>query len=151
MITITFDLDGVLCDLYGVPNWLEALRAEDTTPYQVAQPLVKLTALAKRLNNLQREGFRLAVCSWLSKGGSDEYNARVISAKVEWLARHLPSVHWDEVNIVPWGTPKEFFCYTNKDILFDDEAHNRAHWGGQAHTETEIFTVLKSLIQEVEL
>lgn len=31
-ITINFDLDGCLVGLYDVPNWLDMLTAEDTTP-----------------------------------------------------------------------------------------------------------------------
>ena len=31
-ITINFDMDGTLANLYGVENWLEMLEAEDTTP-----------------------------------------------------------------------------------------------------------------------
>lgn len=31
-ITINFDMDGTIADLYGVDNWLEMLIAEDTTP-----------------------------------------------------------------------------------------------------------------------
>ena len=51
-ITINFDMDGTIADLYGVENWLEMLIAEDTTPYAVATPLLRLSALARRLNAL---------------------------------------------------------------------------------------------------
>lgn len=71
-ITINFDMDGTIADLYGVENWLEYLINEDTTPYAVAEPLLRLSALARRLNNLQRMGYELAIISWLSKSGSDE-------------------------------------------------------------------------------
>ena len=60
-ITINFDMDGTIADLYGVDNWLEMLIAEDTTPYAEAIPLLRLSALAKRLNNLQKQGYQLAV------------------------------------------------------------------------------------------
>ena len=41
-ITINFDMDGTIADLYGVENWLDYLIAEDTTPYTEAEPLLRL-------------------------------------------------------------------------------------------------------------
>ena len=70
-ITINFDMDGTLNRFYDVPNWLDYLVNEDTTPYEIAEPLLRLSALARRLNTLQRNGYRLAVVSWLSKSGTD--------------------------------------------------------------------------------
>lgn len=142
---ICFDLDGCLVGLYNVPNWLDYLIAEDTTPYAVAEPLVRLSALAKRLNNLQKNGYRLSIISWLSKSGSEEYNKAVTAVKMAWLAEHLPSVRWDEVHIVPYGTPKQNYCRSVEDILFDDEEKNRTNWTGRAYAGTAIFEVLKGL------
>ena len=34
---ICFDMDGTIANLYGVHNWLEMLRAEDPTPYALAE------------------------------------------------------------------------------------------------------------------
>lgn len=80
-ITINFDMDGTLCNFYGVENWLEYLEAEDTTPYAVAEPLLRFSTLARKLNALQREGYKLAIISWLSKSGSEEYNEAVTEIK----------------------------------------------------------------------
>ena len=59
-ITINFDMDGTIADLYGVENWLDYLIAEDAFPYETAEPLLRLSALARRLNNLQKNGYNLA-------------------------------------------------------------------------------------------
>ena len=72
-VTINFDMDGTIADLYGVKNWLPCLEAEDTTPYAIAKPLLNLSALARKLNTLQKNGYRLAIISWTSKSGSKEY------------------------------------------------------------------------------
>ena len=144
-ITINFDMDGTIADLYGVENWLEMLIAEDATPYAEAEPLLRLCALARKLNALQRNGYELGIISWLSKSGSEEYNEAVIEAKLKWLANHLPSVHWDYINIVPYGTPKQNFCESPFDILFDDEAKNRDNWTGIAYDVQNIMEVLKNL------
>ena len=144
-VTINFDMDGTIADLYGVPNWLEMLINYNETPYAIAEPLLRLNILARMLNKLQREGYRLAIISWLSKGSNAEYDERVTNAKLEWLANHLPSVHWDNINIVPHGTPKENFCETPFDILFDDEERNRENWNGIAFDVNDIVGILKTL------
>ena len=144
-VTINFDLDGTIADLYGVDNWLPMLIAEDETPYAIAKPLLRLNILARMLNRLQKNGYKLAVISWLSKNGTEDYNERVTNTKLEWLATHLPSVHWDNINIVEYGTPKEIFCETPFDILFDDEKNNRENWNGIAFDVNDILGILKTL------
>lgn len=144
-ITINFDMDGTIADLYGVENWLEYLLAEDTTPYAVATPLVRLATLARRLNTLQRNGYEIAVISWLSKSGSDEYNEKVTEVKLDWLKKHLPSVAWDRITIVPYGTPKQNFCNNPLDVLFDDEERNRENWTGRAYDVQNILEILREI------
>lgn len=142
---IWFDLDGTIADLYGVPNWLEYLIASDPYPYKAATPLLNLSHLARLLNRLQAEGWRIGVVSWLSKNGTAEYNEAVTLVKKEWLNRHLHSVHWDEIYIVPYGTPKQVVTGLRDGILFDDEARNRENWVGTAYDVDDIIGVLKGL------
>lgn len=144
-MTINFDMDGTLANFYGVENWLESLIAEDTTPYEIAKPLFNFSALARVLNRLHREGNAICIISWTSKNGSAEFNARVAEAKREWLAKHLASVEFDEIHIVPYGTPKEMFCESENDILFDDETPNRNAWTGNAYGVENILEILKNL------
>lgn len=145
---ICFDLDGTLANTYGVPNWLEMLRNEDPTPYEVAKPLVRLSTLAYYLNKCQKMGHELVVISWLSKSGSSEYAEAVTEAKKNWLTAHMPSVVWDELHIVPYGTPKQKYCRSRSCVLFDDESPNREAWNGIAYPETAIFEVLKELTKD---
>lgn len=144
-MTIWFDMDGTLADLYGVENWLPMVRASDPTPYMVARPLVNLSALARVLNRLRREGYEIGVISWTSKTGTPDYNAAVTAAKYAWLSKHLPSVDFDEIHVVPYGTPKQIFAHSDDDILFDDEAKNRENWTGLALDVTDIIGALKAL------
>jgi len=143
-ITINFDMDGTIADLYGVENWLDYLIAENTFPYANAKPLLRLSALARKLNALQRNGYNLAVISWLSKSGTEEYNEAVTEVKLAWLKEHLPSVRWNEIHIVPYGTPKQNFCYTPFDVLFDDEERNRTNWTGEAYDVQNIMEILRT-------
>jgi len=142
MKNIYFDMDGTIADLYSVPNWLEDLINEDVRPYAIARPLVNLQALARILNRLTREGYTINVISWTSRSGSAEYNEAVRQAKIKWLEKHLNSVYFTSIQILPYGTPKQLYGHG---ILFDDEAHNREAWGEGAYTEKEIFEVLKGL------
>lgn len=144
-MTIWFDMDGTIADLYSVENWLPMLRAYDPSPYMLAKPLVRLSTLAYMLNRLRAKGYRVGVISWGSKCSTPAYDAAVTAAKTAWLKTHLPSVDFDEIHIVPYGVPKQNFKRTDADILFDDEERNRINWGENAHTETEIFEILKSL------
>ena len=144
-VTINFDLDGTLANLYGVEGWLPMLEAHDETPYIIAEPLLRLNIFARMINKLQREGYKIAVLSWLAKNADADYNERVTNAKLEWLANHLPSVVWDRISIVPYGTPKENFCETPLDILFDDELKNRDNWDGIAYDVNDIIEILKNL------
>lgn len=144
-ITINFDMDGTIADLYGVENWLEYLINGDTFPYANAKPLLRLATLARRLNTLQRNGYNIAVISWLSKSGTEEYNKAVTEVKMNWLAKHLPSVNWNEIHIVPYGTPKQNFCKTPLDILFDDEERNRTNWTGRAYDVQNILEILAEM------
>ena len=144
-MTIWFDMDGTIADLYSVENWLPMLRAYDPSPYMLAKPLVRLSTLAYMLNRLRAKGYRVGVISWGSKCSTPAYDAAVTAAKTAWLKTHLPSVDFDEIHVVPYGVPKQNFKRTDADILFDDEERNRISWGENAHTETEIFDILKSL------
>jgi hypothetical protein len=144
-MTIWFDMDGTIADLYGVENWLDMLRANDPTPYATAKPLLRLATLAYMLNKAQANGYKIGVISWLAKNSNAEYDKAVTMAKLAWLAKHLKSVRFDYINIVEYGTPKQNFMNTKNDILFDDEQKNRENWLGKAYTETEIMEVLKAL------
>lgn len=142
---INFDMDGTIANFYGVENWLDYLKAEDTKPYEIAKPLFNFSAFARLLNKAKRNGYEIAVISWTSKNGSAEYDKAVESAKREWLAKHLPSVEWDEITVVPYGTPKDNFRKSADDVLFDDEEPNRKAWNGKAYNVENILEILKEI------
>lgn len=142
---IYFDMDGTIANFYGVENWLDYLIASDPTPYRVARPLVNMNSLARLLNRLQADGWHIGIVSWLSKSGTDEYNEIVTATKREWLNRHLHSVKWDEIVIVPYGTPKHEIVEFGTGILFDDEVRNRVNWMGRAYNVQNIIETLKGL------
>lgn len=144
-MTIYFDMDGTIANLYGCNNWLEDLQAEYTRPYRLAKPLVDMRRLSKTLNALQNNGYNIGIISWLSKNGTEDYNKRVTKAKLDWLARHLGSVQFNEIHIVNYGTAKEQFKQNANDILFDDEERNRINWGASAYDVHNIIEILENI------
>ena len=141
---IYFDLDGSIVDLYGVEGWLDDLIAENTRPYAEAKPLLNLSLLARYIHKAQKLGYIVGIISWLSKSGTPEYNKAVTEVKREWLKKHLPSVEWDEIHIVEYGTPKST-CRTCPGILFDDEERNLKEWGAGAVIASSLLEVLRNL------
>lgn len=145
---IYFDMDGTIANFYGVKNWLDYLQKEQTKPYREARPLVDMRKLGKEIHRLQNLGYTVGIISWLSKNGNQEYNERVTETKKKWLTRHLGSVHFDEIHIIKYGTPKSLF---GKGILFDDEIQNRKEWfraneGNIAFNVNNIIQVLEAII-----
>ena len=141
---IWFDMDGTIADLYAVENWLPMLRAYDPKPYLMAKPMHHMATLARMLNRAQAQGHELCIISWCSKESTADYDALVAQAKRAWLAKHLPSVRWDVVKIVPYGQNKWETCKSG--ILFDDEERNRMAWeAGKAFTPETIFITLATL------
>ena len=142
---ICFDMDGTIANLYKVNGWLENLIAEDVRPYREAEAMVNMNSLARVLNRLQKQGHEIVIISWLSKCGSENYNEAVAEVKKAWLKKHLASVHFDEINIVKYGTPKTIFCKSPADVLFDDEKPNRDNWNGCAYDVNNILEILRTL------
>ena len=144
-MTYVFDMDGTIADLYGFIGWLDKLIEEDVAPYAEARPLVNMSRLAKLIHKVQKRGDKVEIVSWLSRGGSEAYNAKVIEAKRNWLKKHLPSVTFDNIYIVTYGTPKSKVTKATEAILFDDEERNRDEFltKGFAFTPDKIFEVME--------
>lgn len=127
-MVIALDMDGTLAGLYDVPNWLESIRGEDATPYEVAAPLCDVDALARVLKLARSEGHTIEVVSWNCKGDiSPEYRRKVRKEKVNWLKRYGLLGEVDAVHVVKHGTPKSKVA-SGWGVLFDDETANREEW-----------------------
>jgi hypothetical protein len=106
--------------------------------------MLHFSSFARLLNKAQENGWKIGIISWTSKNGSEMYNLAVEVAKRAWLAKHLPSVEWDEIKVVRYGTNKYMTC--GDGILFDDEEQNRKSWANnQAYTPDNIMKILKEI------
>ena len=126
--TIVFDMDGTIANFYGVKGWLDYLKAEDTTPYEVAKPLYNMVELANLLNTLKIRGWKVVVTTWLAK-----YN--------------FP---YDEIHLVKYGTTKAN-C-TRKiggyQVLVDDNEMVRKGWrlGATINANYNIMKEIEKLV-----
>ena len=147
-VTINFDMDGTIADLYAVDGWLEMLRAENPMPYAMAQPMYDMEELVEILEELKEIGWRIAVTSWLSMNSTREYDRMVREAKREWLERY--NFPYDEIHLVAYGTTKAN-C-TRKlggyQILVDDNEKVRKGWtlGDTINANENILEELRKLL-----
>lgn len=145
MCKIYFDMDGTIANLYGVEDWLSYLLESNPYPYMAAETLCNFSVLAKLIHKLQNMGHEVGIISWLAKNSNNDYDALVTNAKRNWLKKHLPSVTFDEIHIVSYGTPKQIFK-TENSFLFDDEERNREAWGEGAFSEKNLLENLKLML-----
>lgn len=126
-LTLIFDMDGTIADLYKVENWLAKLRKFDPAPY--AEAALMVDGVAKAIAEARRAGAEVKVVSWLSKETNSDYDKAVRKAKREWLAEQ--GIEVDSVRCVPYGTQKAYYRNPeNINILFDDNAEVRESFEG---------------------
>jgi len=152
MNTIYFDMDGTIANLYGVENWLPKLRAEDATPYEEAAPMVDTFELSAILIDLQLNGYKIGIISWLAKGSTKEYDKKVRNAKKEWLTATFPEIEFDEMHFVKYGTRKDYVAKDKDGLIFDDDERVRDKWRGRAVNPNyeDIIEVLKKIREMAE-
>lgn len=148
MKTLVFDMDGTIANLYGVDRWLDMLRAEDPTPYRIANPIYDIETLNVLLRLLKRKGWRIVVTTWLAKGSTKHYDNLVRMAKLEWLEMH--DFPFDEVHMVKYRTTKANCTrhYGGFQILVDDNEKVRKGWtlGDTINANENILEKLEKLL-----
>lgn len=147
--SINFDLDGSVCALYSVPNWLEKLRAEDPSPYLDAEPMWDMEKLAKVLSLLKSAGWEINIITWLSMNSSEEYKDAVRAAKLARLDKW--GFVYDHFHGVQYGATKADSVRKRTDygILIDDNEKVRNGWSLGATidpTQVDIIEALMSLL-----
>jgi hypothetical protein len=150
---ICFDMDGTIADLYGVPGWLEMLRAYDSTPYEIAPPMWDMAELAGLLAQAQTSGIEIRIITWLSKESTAEYDKAVREAKREWLVNQ--GFPFDHFHGVAYGATKadsirRYLAEDETAILIDDnfKVRNGWHMGDTIDpTACDLLEVLRNLLE----
>lgn len=142
---ICFDMDGTIADLYSVPNWLDKLRAEDSSPYSDAAPMWDMKELRKVLLLLINKGWEVRVISWLSKDSNESYKNEVRKAKLGWLEKY--DFPYRRCHLVAYGTTKADCVrrWASPAILVDDNEKVRNGW----HLGETIDPTKVNLIEEL--
>ena len=148
MKTLVFDMDGTIADLYGVEGWLADLRGENARPYEVASPMYDMSNLKEILLQFKRQGWRIVVTTWLSKGSTKAYDKKVREAKLAWLAKY--NFPYDEIHLVKYGTTKAHCTrkHGGYQVLVDDNEKVRDGWrlGDTIDANKNIIESLKNLL-----
>lgn len=142
---ICFDMDGTIADLYGVHNWLEMLRAEDPTPYALADYMWDMERLADVLNELRHKGWEVRIITWLSKDSTEDYKDEVRKVKREWLEDC--GFPFDHFHAVQYGATKadSIRKYADYAILFDDNRKVRDGWHMGAAVDPTFVDIIEYL------
>ena len=151
---VCIDMDGTIADLYGVEDWEPMLRSEDTTPYEVAEPMWDMAELAEVLEALMAMGIAIHIISWLSKDSTEAYKREVRKAKRCWLNEQ--GFPYDVFHGVQYGATKADSVREvlreydeGEAILIDDSAKVRKGWTlGEAidPNEVDIIEFLRGLL-----
>jgi hypothetical protein len=153
MMTVTFDMDGTIYDLYGIPDWLPRLRNELPGAYTEGKPLVDMDELSTICRNLQAVGVKVGIVTWLGKDASKQFEELSTQEKIQW-AREYFKVKLDFFYAVPYGTPKHKIApRAKKMIIVDDSDEVRAAWDTPKQRKSinakhDILAPLRSLLAD---
>lgn len=128
---ICFDMDGVLADLFGQPDWCQKLDKSQASPYFAASPLVDTEYLNEIVQIFEDYlSIPTFIISWGSKECDWYFDRQVEKVKKYWLSAHLPAIADENIFVVPYGTDKSSIVadYVSYPVLFDDTASNCENW-----------------------
>ena len=130
---VYLDLDGTVADLYGEPDWLEAIHSEAPGLFLRARPLVSEKVL---LEKFPKEKYEIVVLSMTPKDASLEYCERVKTEKNLWLSEYFPSL--TKRIYKKYGHNKNLKNSANA-ILIDDNEIIRNNWKGIALNPAQLW------------
>lgn len=148
---IWLDMDGTFVDFYGVQGWLEYLMKNDTTPYEIAEPIYNVLDLLEVLVELKAKGYNIGIVSWSSKARDVDFDRLVEEAKKKWLFNRCFDLVIDKFIVTQYGVCKADTCrkYGNG-VLVDDEEQNRKAWdlGATIDANKNIIKELWKLVKQ---
>ncbi len=143
-ITLYFDMDGTIADLYGKEHWLESLLAEKPNLFATLEPMYDLKELKALIAD-----FDVKIVTWTPKEVSEDYKNIVALEKMLWLKNNDFEFH---TIALEYGTNKANVVKSmnRNHILVDDNNEGREMWkqkGGRVsnanHNIIEQLSLLK--------
>lgn len=143
-ITIWFDMDGTIADLYNHPDWLKRLRDEDET---VFGELKKILDIKDLLNGIVYDDDKIdlycGIITWSSMESTYDFHLRTADEKYLWLVREqgisLDNRHYF---CIPYGTPKQMAIKSigGYHILVDDNPEVCKTWDTKKKRKSVLIT-----------
>ena len=130
---VYLDMDGTIADLYGQPDWLEAICSEASGLFLRARPLVSEKVL---LEKFPKEKYEIVILSMTPKDASLEYCEKVIEEKNAWIDKYFPSL--TKRIYKKYGHNKNLKNSANA-ILIDDNEIIRNNWRGIALNPAQLW------------
>lgn len=127
MITIAFDMDGTVADLYGKKTWLEEIRNE-TLDFSTLKPICSMSQLDDMIFSNREENVKFVIITWSPMNCSEEYHEKVSKQKRAWVKKYMPYI--TEFYCIPYGMPKQDAPVrrSKRMYLIDDNAEVLATW-----------------------
>ena len=131
-MTVYFDMDGTLADLYGVHDVFKRLDSNDATVYLEAEPISKYV---DRLKEFKAMGYMIGIITAGLRfpAGTpddirDKMNEDTAEAKQQWLHENGISPYTDSFQFVPYGVSKYEVAKDKTGILVDDDDRALNTW-----------------------
>lgn len=152
-MTVYFDLDGTLFNLYGKKDWLSRLHSEDETVFQSENDkdffFENNANFFRIIKELMNKGVVFEVITWLPMGASKEYELKCTKIKKLWVTQKLPFIK--KTTCLSYGIPKQTVTNADKTdkILIDDSKEVCEKWNTEkshkSYNVNKDFTALKAL------
>lgn len=131
-ITIYFDLDGTLYDLYNIENWEQKLREEKPNMYNQDRPLYT-PRIHTIVSALLRLGVKFHSITKLSMTATKNYAELTTEEKRSWVRNNLPFI--SNISVIPYADHKSNYIRRKdeENILIDDSEYECSDWTGTAY------------------
>ena len=121
---VYFDMDGTLCDFYGVRDWIPRIQHDDASIYYEARPIYKYINMLK---DYKKKGYKIIILSCLSYNTTHKRDIMTKIYKRLWLAKYVGLDNIDSIRIIPYTHHKEYYV-REAGMLVDDSDKVLDNW-----------------------
>lgn len=127
-VTISFDLDGTLYDLYNVPDWLKKLESEQVIVFYEGDYLVDPEKFRYFVQTLEKQGIEFSVISKLPNSKNVRFLKESKKAKTGFVDKLFQDPNIPKHFIGFTSDKSKLFPLKPTDFLIDDDIDNRIAW-----------------------